>query len=145
MRDGEVVQAGPIEAVWAAPVDAQTAIFLGYARVISGQPAARVLAASQSATPDDETPSPGQPEARVALRRSALQIDPAGALSARVATVRSTPTQNRLTVVAEGIGEVDAVAPLDSAIGPGQQVALRVDHTRLAVVTDHASDGVGDQ
>lgn len=136
MRAGEVVQAGPIEAVWAEPVDAQTAIFLGYARVLVGSAAAQVLAASQFAHADTATSSDGPAELRVALRRSALHVDPAGALSARVESVRSTPTLTRLTVVVEGIGEVDAVAPLDSLLGPGQRVTLRVDHTRLAVVAD---------
>ena len=61
MRAGEVVQAGPIGDVWAAPVDEATALFLGYARVLVGAAAGRLLAAAGLPAP-----------ASVALRRSAL-------------------------------------------------------------------------
>ena len=46
MRDGLLVQEGPIDAVWRSPVDAGTALFLGYARVLRGPAAAAVLAAA---------------------------------------------------------------------------------------------------
>ena len=36
MREGRVVQQGPIADVWRAPADAETALFLGYARVLRG-------------------------------------------------------------------------------------------------------------
>ena len=39
MRDGLLVQEGPIDEVWRAPVDAETALFLGYARVLRGSAA----------------------------------------------------------------------------------------------------------
>ena len=45
MRAGRVVQEGAIGEVWAAPADADTALFLGYARVLRGAPARSVLAA----------------------------------------------------------------------------------------------------
>ena len=38
MRAGEIVQQGAIDEVWRAPVDPQTALFLGYARVLEGAP-----------------------------------------------------------------------------------------------------------
>ncbi len=43
MRAGRVVQHGELDAVWRAPVDVETALFLGYARVLTGEVAARVL------------------------------------------------------------------------------------------------------
>ena len=46
MRAGRIVQTGPIGEVWQAPVDAETALFLGYARVLEGDGAARLLAAA---------------------------------------------------------------------------------------------------
>ncbi len=53
MRAGRVVQEGEIADVWAHPVDPDTALFLGYARVLDGAAAATVLAAA------DLPPAPG--------------------------------------------------------------------------------------
>ena len=123
MRAGEVVQAGPIGAVWAAPVDEATALFLGYARVLVGPAAGRLLAAAGL---------PGAPS--VALRRSAL-VAGEGALAGTVVSARATPELVRLVVVVEGLGEVDAVAPLGSVVVPGAPVRLGVDPTRVATIT----------
>jgi thiamine transport system ATP-binding protein len=123
MRAGRIVQQGDIAEVWRAPVDAETALFLGYARVLEGEPAARVLEAA------------GLPAApSVALRRSALRVAEDGALRGTVTASRLTPEQVRLEVDVPGAGVLDAVAPLDRHAGPGDRVSLRVDHTRLAVV-----------
>ncbi len=46
MRAGRVVQHGELDAVWRAPVDVETALFLGYARVLTGAAAARVLSSA---------------------------------------------------------------------------------------------------
>ena len=121
MREGRVVQSGVIEEVWREPVDEETALFLGYARVLRDDAADRVLA------------SAGLPGAHaVAVRRSALVVDPAGGLAARVESARVTPDQVRLVVAIDGIGQLDAVAPLGSRVAPGDPVRLRVDVTRLA-------------
>jgi thiamine transport system ATP-binding protein len=123
MRAGRVVQSGPIDEVWRAPVDEETALFLGYARVLRGDAARRLAVAA------------GVPAAAaVAVRRSALVVDDAGPLAATVLSARVTPEQVRLVVAADGIGEVDAVAPLDSHVGAGERVRLRVDLTRLATL-----------
>ena len=45
MRAGRLVQSGTVDEVWRAPVDAEAARFLGYATVLEGEPARRVLAA----------------------------------------------------------------------------------------------------
>ncbi len=121
MRAGRVVQEGPIDEVWRRPADAPTALFLGYARVLDGGAAATVLAAAGL-----------EPAAGVAIRRSALTVSEGGPLVATVLSSRITPEQVRLEVRAEGIGEVDAVAPLDRRPGPGERVRLAVDRTRLA-------------
>jgi thiamine transport system ATP-binding protein len=124
MRDGRVVQQGAIDEVWRGPVDEETALFLGYAGVVRGDAAARVLAAADL-----------PPAYAVALRRSALVVDPAGDLRAVATSARVTPEVVRLVVDADGIGPVDAVAPLGSRVSPGDEVALRVDVTRLAVLS----------
>ncbi len=123
MRDGRIVQQGDIADVWRAPVDAATALFLGYATVLVGEAAGLLLRAA------------GLPAASgVALRRSALAVAADGELGGRVMSSRLTPEQVRLRVDVPGLGELDAVSALDAHPGPGEQVALRVDRTRLAAM-----------
>ncbi|GAA1941299.1 ABC transporter ATP-binding protein [Nocardioides hwasunensis] len=123
MRAGRVVQSGAIDEVWREPVDEDTALFLGYARVLRDEAATRVLAAAGLGS-----------SYAVALRRSALVLDPAGPVRGVVESARVTPEQVRLVVAGDGIGAVDAVAPLGSRVAPGDEVTLRVDVTRLAVL-----------
>ncbi|MBJ7356945.1 ABC transporter ATP-binding protein [Nocardioides sp.] len=118
MRAGRIVQQGDIGEVWRAPVDAETALFLGYARVLDGEAAARVVPGATA----------------VAIRRSALRLDETGGLTGRVVSARVTPEQVRLVVDVDGIGALDAVAPLDRHPGPGDAVRLAVDHTRTAAI-----------
>jgi thiamine transport system ATP-binding protein len=120
MRSGRIVQSGAIGEVWRAPADAETALFLGYARVLDGDAAARVLAVAGL-----------PPAAGVALRRSALSVSTGGPITGEVLSVRATPAQVRL-VCRTGWGEVDAVASLDHRPAPGDRVRLRVDASRLA-------------
>jgi len=120
MRGGRIVQSGQIGEVWQAPVDAETALFLGYARVLDGTEAAALLAAAGL---------PASPA--VAVRRSALAVADEGPVAAEVVTVRTTPGQVRLVCRSE-VGEVDAVASLDLRLAPGDAVHLSVDRTRLA-------------
>jgi thiamine transport system ATP-binding protein len=120
MRSGRIVQAGPIGEVWRSPADADTALFLGYARVLQGSAAARILAAAGLPT-----------SGGVALRRSALAVADSGPIPAQVLSVRATPEQVRLVCGTE-LGEVDAVASLDHRPVPGDRVHLRVDASRVA-------------
>jgi thiamine transport system ATP-binding protein len=122
MRAGRVVQEGPIAEVWREPADPDTALFLGYARVFRDHAASTLLAAA------------GRPPApAVAVRRSALSVRSDGRLTGVVVSSRLTPEQVRLIVDVAGVGEADAVAPLDSHPAPGQSVRLAVDPGRLAV------------
>ncbi len=126
MREGRIVQQGDITDVWARPVDAQTALFLGYARVLEGQPARRVLSAA------------GLTGEAVALRRSALTVSSSPssstppALLGTVLAVRATPDAIRVVVDAVGIGELDALASPGARAAVGDQVELEVDAVRLA-------------
>jgi thiamine transport system ATP-binding protein len=126
MREGRVVQEGPIASVWQRPMDPETALFLGYARVLTGSAAAVVLAAVGLS---GEASSGG-----VAVRRSALAVSPAGPLTGTVHSARATPDQVRLVVDVVGIGLIDAVAPLGSHVGPGDLTNFSVDAGRLAVM-----------
>ncbi|HEY0890362.1 MAG TPA: ABC transporter ATP-binding protein [Nocardioides sp.] len=123
LRAGRLVQEGTIGEVWRAPVDADTALFLGYARVLTGAAAVRLLTTAGL---------PAAPE--VALRRSALVVDPAGALEATVVSARMTPDQMRLVVDLDGVGPLDAVAAPDVHAGPGDRVRLRLEVSRLAAI-----------
>lgn len=126
MRAGRVVQEGDIGEVWRAPADAETALFLGYARVLDGSAAAVLLGAA------------GLPVApAVAVRRSALVVDDAGPLRGVVVSGRATPELIRLVVEVDGVGEVDAVARLGSQPAPGASVRLSVDPSRLAAPGGH--------
>ena len=121
MRAGRVVQEGDIAEVWRAPADPETALFLGYARVQSGAAAGVLLRAA------------GLPAAAaVAVRRSALVVAADGPLSGTVVSARVTPEQIRLVVDVDGIGELDAVARLDTHPAAGDRVAVAVDSSRLA-------------
>jgi thiamine transport system ATP-binding protein len=122
MRAGRIVQAGPIADVWQAPADPETALFLGYARIVDGPAAARLLDVA------------GLPSAAaVAVRRSALAVSDDGPLLGAVVNVRTTPGQLRL-VVRTDLGELDAVASLERRLAPGDGVRLRIDGTRMALL-----------
>ena len=123
MRSGRLVQEGPIADVWARPADAETALFLGYARVLTGVPADRVLAGT-------EVPVEGR--GGLALRRSALVVRRDGALAGTVLAARVAPDQVRLEVDLDGVGQVDAVAGPGSAPVVGERVRVSVDVSRLA-------------
>jgi thiamine transport system ATP-binding protein len=123
MRNGEVVQQGPIDQVWRAPTDPETALFLGYAHVLTGDAAAALLAATGR-----------EPAPAVAIRRSALTVVAAGPLAGTVRSSRITPEQIRLEIDVDRVGLVNAVSPLDRHPGPGERVELAVDPTRLAVI-----------
>ncbi len=123
MRAGRVVQEGQIAEVWANPVDPDTALFLGYARVLDGAAAATLLAAANL---------PSAPA--VAVRRSALVVAEQGGLSGQVVSAQATPDQVRLTVEVAGLGEVDAVGASDHVPRPGERVTLALDPRRMAVI-----------
>jgi thiamine transport system ATP-binding protein len=120
MRAGRIVQSGPIADVWQAPADPTTALFLGYARVLEGEAAWRLLTAAGL-----------PPASAVAVRRSALAVADEGPIDGEVLVVRTTPGQTRL-VCRTPLGEVDAVASLDRRLAPGDAVRLSVDATRMA-------------
>jgi len=138
MAEGRIVQQGDSADVWGHPADAATALFLGYARVLTGPPARALLAAAGRGVPDG-APGPDV-GAGVAVRRSALTVAGDGvrqggeALHGRVLTARATPDQVRLEVDVEGLGVLDAVASPGLAVVVGSSVGLDVDGSRLAVL-----------
>jgi thiamine transport system ATP-binding protein len=122
MRAGRLVQAGTVDEVWRAPADAEAARFLGYATVLDGAAARAVLRAGGR-----DGPGP------VALRRSAVRVDPAGPLQATVTSARTAPDVVRLTVLVDGgVGELHAVCPGPSSVAVGDRVGLVGDLSRTA-------------
>ena len=122
MRAGTLVQSGPVEEVWRHPADAEAARFLGYASVVTGD-AVRTLLGDAGA----DVPA-------LALRRSALQVDPAGPLTGTVLSARVGAEQTRLVVDVTGVGAVDAVAGLAMPVAAHEQVRLRLDAARTAAL-----------
>jgi thiamine transport system ATP-binding protein len=123
MRAGRLVQSGTAEEVWRRPADAEAAQFLGYATVVSG-PAAEALLRGAA------VPGPRS----LALRRSALRVDPQGVLRGVVRSVRATAEVARLTVDVEGVGAMHAVAGLDLPVLVGESVRLSLDLSRTAPI-----------
>ena len=121
MRSGRVVQDGTLEEVWTAPVDAEAARFLGYATVLEGEPATRLLELAGA-----------QPAGAVALRRSALRVHESGPLTGVVMEARVTPELTRLVVEVPGFGRLDAVAEPPHVVPVGAQVRLALDPARIA-------------
>jgi thiamine transport system ATP-binding protein len=135
MRAGRIVQQGDIDEVWRAPADPETALFLGYARVLEGAAAGIVRDDSVVRTPlSTAISSRTVPQVPLAVRRSAFRVDSEGPMRGVVRSARTTPEQVRLVVDVDGVGEVDAVAPLDQHPGVGERVRLVVDLTRTAPV-----------
>ena len=124
MRAGRIVQEGPTAEVWSSPADADTALFLGYGRVLEGTAAAALLRLA------------GRPAAPVvAVRSAAVLAAPDGdGVPARVRAVRLTPDGARLVVAVDGVGELDAAGAQGWAPEPGQRASLRLDPGGLAAV-----------
>jgi len=125
MRAGRLVQAGTVADVWREPADAWTARFLGYATVLDGDAAVALrtfVEAEASWT-------------QVALRRSAIRLDPAGPLSATVVSARLTPEQLRLELDVAGVGRLSGVAEPGQVVAVGESVRARVVPDRLAALT----------
>ncbi|HEX7739966.1 MAG TPA: ABC transporter ATP-binding protein, partial [Marmoricola sp.] len=81
LREGRLVQEGTAAEVWGAPADAWAARFLGYPTVLTGSAAGAVRSLAD----------PGAEWTSVALRRSALRVDPGGPLQGVVVTARAEP------------------------------------------------------
>jgi thiamine transport system ATP-binding protein len=124
LRAGRLVQAGTVSDVWRAPEDAWTAQFLGYATVLDGA-GARALR---------ELIAPDAGWSQVALRRSAIRLDPAGPLTATVLSARVTPEQLRLELEVAGIGRLPGVAEPGQVVAVGETVRARVVPDRLATL-----------
>jgi thiamine transport system ATP-binding protein len=126
MQAGRILQAGTLDEVWRAPVSGEVALLLGYPTILEGEPAQQLARAGDHG----DVASVGA----IALRRSALRVDPAGRLGGRVLSATVTPDVVRLKVLVEGLGEMHAVAAHDADVRIDHEVLLRVDMSRTAVL-----------
>lgn len=129
MRAGRILQEGTLDEVWRSPVSGEVALLLGYPTLLTGDAATRLARAG--AGPVGEG-SGGVPA--VAVRRSALRVEPGGRLAGRILSATSTPDVVRLRVMVDGIGELHAVAPHGSDVRIDHEVRLAVDLSRTAVL-----------
>jgi thiamine transport system ATP-binding protein len=128
MRSGSVRQVGPAAQIWQYPADAWVAGFVGYSTLLDAAAAAAIGA-----------PLPGPGEA-LGLRPGALQLDPAGPLTARVVLASPSPGGLLLTVRIELVGLVQAVGAADQVVAVGNTVRLRLDPAATAIVPLPDSD-----
>jgi len=126
MRDGRIVQGGTLDEVWRQPADGWTAQFLGYATVLTGDRAGVIR----------DLVDPSATWQAVALRRSALRVDPSGPLSARVEEARVTPDQIRVQLDVDGAGSLPAVADPGTDVRVGARVHVSIDTSRIAPVPE---------
>ena len=124
MRSGRIVQQGALDEVWRRPADGWTAEFLGYATVLTGEAARRLRSLAV----------PGADWEAVALRRSALRVQPTGPLVATVTEARVTPDQIRVQLDVEGAGSLPGVADPGSDVRLGARVRVALDTSRIAPV-----------
>ena len=137
MRAGRLVQVGSLDEVWRSPADAETAHFLGYAAVLDAGAATALLSAAGLSAAGRGSAGDGPAPGPLALRRSALRVDPVGQVGAVVRSARVGPELTRLTVELErpaGLGVLDAVAPLGVPVVAGERVRLRLDPARTAAL-----------
>lgn len=133
MRDGRFIQTGTPREVWSRPIDEEAALFLGYARVLRADQLAPLQAAF------------GVGAEPLALRVSALRLadrtagrehlngEP-GRLDATVVAVAPALDELRLVVRLEDGQEIDAVAPIDAVVNPGDSVHLELMHSATATL-----------
>ncbi len=133
MRAGTVRQVGRPREIWSHPADEWVAGFVGYTSVLDA-PAAEMLLARAGHPRPEAALTKTALTTRLALRPSALVVDPAGHVSGQVAFTSASPDGLQLTVAVDGIGPVRALAPADAAIDAGAAVRLRFDPAGTAAL-----------
>lgn len=125
MLEGQVVQQGATQTVWTEPGNRQVAEFLGFTAFLVGTPAEQVAAAAGL---------PNASRAPLALRRSALRVDPEGTLEATVRRTVAVSDTVRADLELDGVGPVEALAPQDATLTPGDRVRVRPDQAGMALL-----------
>lgn len=116
MFDGRIVQQGPTQQVWSHPQDRQVAEFIGFGTFLTGA-AADVVRAAVPPTPALAGPT-------LALRRSALWVSGSGPLAGTVRSAAAISDAVRVDLDLDGVGPVEALAPQDAVLQPGERVRV---------------------
>ncbi len=124
MRDGRIRQQGSARQVWDHPVDAWVARFVGYTAVLDAAGSAVIRPFLN-----------GADTGAVALRPSALQVDPLGVLAGRVLDTVPGPDHTRIEVDLPGCGTVYALGAT-GVVPPVGELRLRFDPAGATVLPD---------
>ena len=122
MLAGEVVQEGPTTEVWRSPATAEVAGFIGFSTVLPAERAAASL------------PIPARGSS-VALRRSALRVDPDGEVEGVVQRAVTVSDAVHLDVAVDGLGTLEATGD-DVGLHAGDRVRLVLDPRGTAYLPD---------
>ncbi|KAA2264008.1 ABC transporter ATP-binding protein [Solihabitans fulvus] len=136
MQAGRIRQVGPPARVWARPADEEVARFLGCGTVLPAEVRAGMARSALGAVRLRDVPD-GPVE--LGLRSAALRVDPSGGLTGEVRERVHRRDHVRLLVRLAGAGagpeQVEAVAAVAGAPGPGDVVRLALDPEGIAVLT----------
>ncbi|GAB2992536.1 ABC transporter ATP-binding protein [Amycolatopsis acidiphila] len=121
LRGGEVRQVGAVREVWRRPADDETAAFLGVTTFFDGEATDGVVRFPLGELVRDEPDG----RVRVGLRPPALHPGAAGVPGEILAKVHRRDHVRLRVRTAEGV--VDAVAPVDADLAPGDEVRLALD------------------
>ncbi|KUG58474.1 ABC transporter [Serinicoccus chungangensis] len=132
MLDGRIAQEGDAVEVWRQPVSREVASFVGYDTILEPTSTER-RSWLPTASPGVAGRGPGADPASsvVALRRSALRVDPEGELRGVVRRVVTVSDALHLEVDVEGVGRMPALAA-DRGPEVGDDVRLTVDPRGVA-------------
>lgn len=131
MLDGRIAQEGDTIDVWRAPVSREVAEFIGYETFLSAAAAEALL---------DRRRGGRDSGAVLALRRSALRVDPEGGVTGVVRRAVTVSDAVHLQVEVDGLGEVGALAD-DPHHHPGDEVRLALDPRATAYLPVRGPDG----
>ncbi|NLC98700.1 MAG: ABC transporter ATP-binding protein [Actinomycetales bacterium] len=120
MREGKIVQSGPLAEVWGGPKDEWVAGFLGYDQVLDGGAAAAVARAARLVL---------EPGGQLAARASAFVTDASGELAARMNRVRRVSA----THVALDLELDDPIGAVAAVVGRGEAVPRAGDDVQVAI------------
>lgn len=131
MLDGRIAQEGDTVDVWRAPVSREVAEFIGYETFLSAVAADALLDRRRGVRDSD---------AVLALRRSALRVDPEGEVTGVVRRAVTVSDAVHLQVEVDGLGEVGALAD-DPHHHAGDEVRLALDPRATAYLPVRGPDG----
>lgn len=127
MKAGRIRQSGPTAQVWRSPADPWVAEFLGYSTLVPAGSWAELTA------------EPAGHDGVVALRPTALTVDPSGDLIGTVIEVLPGPDRTALRVELDLVGPVAATAATDHPPELGDKVTLRLDPAALVRLPEFGS------